>query len=67
MHSKEASPLKAAYVAAKHGLIGLATVWQEGAAHGGRANVIGHGFVRTPLVGKQMYEQPGELGIQSRK
>ena len=41
VHSKEASPLKAAYVTAKHGLLGLARVIsKEGAAHGVRANVI---------------------------
>jgi 3-hydroxybutyrate dehydrogenase len=55
VHSKEASPLKAPYVAAKHGLIGLAkVVAKEGAAHGVRANVVCPGFVRTPLVEKQI-------------
>ena len=45
VHSKEASPLKAPYVTAKHGLIGLAkVVAKEGAAHGVRANVICPGF-----------------------
>ena len=64
VHSKEASPLKAAYVTAKHGLIGLAkTVAKEGAAHGIRANVICPGFVRTPLVEKQIPEQAKDLGI----
>ncbi len=54
VHSKEASPLKAPYVTAEHGLVGLAkVVAKEGAAHGVRANVIGPGFVRTPLVEKQ--------------
>jgi 3-hydroxybutyrate dehydrogenase len=63
-HSKEASPLKAPYVTAKHGLIGLAkVVAKEGAAHGVRANVICPGFVRTPLVDKQIPEQAKELGI----
>ena len=58
VHSKEASPLKAPYVTAKHGLIGLAkVVAKEGAAHGVRANVICPGFVRTPLVEKQIPEQ----------
>ena len=51
VHSKEASLLKAPYVTAKHGLIGLAkVVAKEGAKHGVRANVICPGFVRTPLV-----------------
>ena len=64
VHSKEASVLKAPYVTAKHGLIGLAkTVAKEGAAHGVRANVVCPGFVRTPLVEKQIPEQAKTLGI----
>ena len=64
VHSKEASVLKAPYVTAKHGLIGLAkVVAKEGAAHGVRANVICPGFVRTPLVDKQIPEQSKALGI----
>ncbi len=64
VHSKEASPLKSAYVTAKHGLLGLArVVAKEGAAHGVRANVICPGFVRTPLVDKQIPEQAKELCI----
>jgi len=64
VHSKEASVLKAPYVTAKHGLIGLAkVVAKEGAGHGVRANVICPGFVRTPLVDKQIPEQARELGI----
>ena len=64
VHSKEASPLKSAYVTAKHGLLGLCRVIaKEGAAHGVRANVICPGFVRTPLVDKQIPEQAKELGI----
>ena len=64
VHSKEASPLKAPYVTAKHGLIGLAkVVAKEGAEHGVRANVICPGFVRTPLVDKQIPEQARALGI----
>jgi len=64
VHSKEASLLKAPYVTAKHGLIGLAkVVAKEGAKHGVRANVICPGFVRTPLVEKQIPEQARELGI----
>ena len=54
-HSKLASPLKAPYVSAKHGILGLArTVAKEGAAHGVRSNVICPGFVRTPLVERQI-------------
>ncbi len=64
VHSKEASVLKAPYVTAKHGLIGLAkVVAKEGAKHGVRANVICPGFVRTPLVDKQIPEQAKALGI----
>ncbi|MCA0200212.1 MAG: 3-hydroxybutyrate dehydrogenase [Proteobacteria bacterium] len=64
VHSKEASPLKAPYVTAKHGLMGLAkVVAKEGAAHGVRANVVCPGFVRTPLVDKQIPEQAKTLGI----
>jgi 3-hydroxybutyrate dehydrogenase len=64
VHSHEASKLKAPYVAAKHALLGLAkTVAKEGAEHGVRANVICPGFVRTPLVDKQIPEQAKELNI----
>lgn len=64
VHSKEASPLKAPYVTAKHGLIGLSkVVAKEGAKHGVRANVVCPGFVRTPLVEKQIPEQARALGI----
>jgi 3-hydroxybutyrate dehydrogenase len=64
VHSKEASALKAPYVTAKHGLIGLAkVVAKEGAKHGVRANIICPGFVRTPLVDKQIPEQAKALGI----
>jgi 3-hydroxybutyrate dehydrogenase len=68
VHSKEASVLKAPYVTAKHGLIGLAKVIaKEGAKHGVRANVICPGFVRTPLVDKQIPEQAHELGISEQE
>ena len=64
VHSHEASPLKAPYVAAKHGLIGLAkVVAKEGAKHNIRSNVICPGFVRTPLVEKQIPEQAAKFGI----
>jgi len=64
VHSKEASLLKAPYVTAKHGLIGLAKVIaKEGGPHGVRANVICPGFVRTPLVERQIPEQARALGI----
>jgi 3-hydroxybutyrate dehydrogenase len=68
VHSKEASVLKAPYVTAKHGLLGLAkVVAKEGAKHGVRANVICPGFVRTPLVDKQIPEQAKELGISEQE
>jgi 3-hydroxybutyrate dehydrogenase len=68
VHSHEASPLKSAYVTAKHGLLGLArTMAKEGAKHGVRANVICPGFVRTPLVDKQIPEQAKALGISEER
>ena len=64
VHSKEASVLKSAYVTAKHGLIGLCkTVAKEGGEYGVRANVICPGFVRTPLVEKQIPQQAKALNI----
>lgn len=64
VHSHLASPLKAAYVTAKHGLLGLArAVAKEGAKDNIRSNVICPGFVRTPLVDKQIPEQAKTLGI----
>jgi NAD(P)-dependent dehydrogenase (short-subunit alcohol dehydrogenase family) len=64
VHSKEASVLKAPYVTAKHSLEGLTKVIaKEGAAHGVRANLSCPGFVRTPLVDKQIPEQAQALGI----
>jgi len=68
VHSKEASPLKAPYVTAKHGLMGLARVLaKEGAPHGVRSNVICPGFVKTPLVEKQIPEQAKTLGISQEE
>ncbi|MFS8979866.1 3-hydroxybutyrate dehydrogenase [Cupriavidus necator] len=64
VHSHEASPLKCAYVTAKHGLLGLArVVAKEGGERNVRSHVICPGFVRTPLVDKQIPEQARELGI----
>ena len=64
VHSHEASKLKSAYVTAKHGLLGLArVVAKEGGPHGVSANVVCPGFVRTPLVEKQIPEQAAELHI----
>jgi 3-hydroxybutyrate dehydrogenase len=68
VHSKEASVLKGPYVTAKHGLMGLAKVGaKEGAAHGVRANVICPGFVRAPLVDKQIPEQAKKLGLSEQE
>jgi 3-hydroxybutyrate dehydrogenase len=64
VHSHEASRLKSAYVAAKHGILGLArVVAKEGGPKGVRANVVCPGFVRTPLVNKQIPEQAAALKI----
>ncbi|WP_424194146.1 3-hydroxybutyrate dehydrogenase [Ampullimonas aquatilis] len=68
VHSHEASPLKAPYVTAKHGLIGLSKVLaKEGAKHNVRSHVVCPGFVRTPLVDKQIPEQAKELGISEEE
>src|SRR5271157_5529235 len=68
VHSKEASKLKAPYVTAKHGLVGLArVVAKEGAQYGVHANVVCPGFVRTPLVDKQIPEQAKALGISEQE
>lgn len=68
VHSHRASPLKAPYVTAKHGLLGLARVLaKEGAKHGVRSHVVCPGFVRTPLVDKQIPEQARELGISEEE
>ncbi len=68
VHSHEASKLKAAYVTAKHGLLGLArVVAKEGGPHGVSANVVCPGFVRTPMVDKQIPEQAAELHITEQE
>jgi 3-hydroxybutyrate dehydrogenase len=64
VHSKEASVQKGPYVVAKHGLLGLCrVVAKEGAPHRIRANAICPGFVRTPLVERQIPQLAKELGI----
>ena len=64
IHSHIASPNKSAYVAAKHGITGLAkAVAKEGAKYGIKSNVICPGFVRTPLVEKQIPELAQQFGI----
>ncbi|MBW0451131.1 3-hydroxybutyrate dehydrogenase [bacterium M00.F.Ca.ET.228.01.1.1] len=68
VHSHEASPLKSAYVTAKHALLGLARVLaKEGAKHNVRSHVVCPGFVRTPLVDKQIPEQAKELNISEEE
>ncbi|MCC2624771.1 MAG: short-chain dehydrogenase [Burkholderiales bacterium] len=64
VHSFEASKNKAAYVTAKHGLLGFVrAIAKEGAEHNISSNLIGPGFVKTPLVEKQIPEQAKTLGI----
>jgi 3-hydroxybutyrate dehydrogenase len=58
VHGLVASPFKAAYVSAKHGLIGLVkTLALEGANDGIRATAVCPGYVRTPLVEQQISDQ----------
>ena len=67
VHSKEASVRKGPYTVAKHGLLGLCRVIaKEGAPHGVRANVICPGFVRTPMVEKQIPELAATMGISEQ-
>lgn len=68
VHSVEASALKAPYVTAKHGILGLArAVAKEGAKYGIWSNVIAPGFVKTPLVERQIPEQARDLGISEEE
>jgi 3-hydroxybutyrate dehydrogenase len=63
-HGLVASPFKAAYVAAKHGIIGLTkTLALEGAEHGITVNAICPGYVLTPLVEKQIPDTAKARGI----
>ncbi|MFF1418649.1 3-hydroxybutyrate dehydrogenase [Streptomyces sp. NPDC058280] len=58
VHGLRASPYKSAYVSAKHGLEGLSkTAALEGAPHGVTSNCVNPGYVRTPLVEKQISDQ----------
>jgi 3-hydroxybutyrate dehydrogenase len=64
VHGLRASPYKAAYVAAKHGLEGLSKVAAlEGGAHGVTSNCIDPGYVRSPLVERQIADQARVHGI----
>lgn len=68
VHSHEASLYKAPYVTAKHGLLGLCRVLaKEGAKHNVRSHTICPGFVKTPLVEKQIPEQAKEKGISEEE
>ncbi len=63
-HGRRASPFKVAYVTAKHGLEGLSKVIAlEGAEHGVTSNCINPGYVRTPLVEKQIADQAVAHGL----
>jgi 3-hydroxybutyrate dehydrogenase len=58
VHGLVASPFKAGYVSAKHGVMGLVkTLALEGAEHGITATAVCPGFVRTPLVEAQIADQ----------
>ncbi|MFV0137540.1 3-hydroxybutyrate dehydrogenase [Streptomyces sp. HMX87] len=64
VHGLRASAYKSAYVSAKHGLEGLSkTAALEGAAHGVTSNCVNPGYVRTPLVEKQLADQSRAHGI----
>jgi 3-hydroxybutyrate dehydrogenase len=64
VHGLRASPYKAAYVTAKHGLEGLSKVIAlEGAAHGVTSNCVNPAYVRTPLVSQQVAAQAETHGI----
>jgi 3-hydroxybutyrate dehydrogenase len=64
VHGLVASPFKSAYVAAKHGLEGLSKVTAlEGGEHGVTSVCVNPGYVRTPLVEKQIAEQARVHGI----
>ncbi len=67
-HALVASPFKSAYVAAKHGVLGLTkTVALEAAQHGVTANAICPGYVLTPLVEKQIPETAKARGISEEE
>ncbi|AWT41541.1 MULTISPECIES: 3-hydroxybutyrate dehydrogenase [Streptomyces] len=64
VHGLRASAYKSAYVSAKHGLEGLSkTAALEGAPHGVTSNCVNPGYVRTPLVEKQLADQAQAHGI----
>ncbi|MEH6780178.1 MAG: 3-hydroxybutyrate dehydrogenase [Rhodoglobus sp.] len=64
VHGLRASPYKSAYVTAKHGLEGFSKVTAlEGGPHGVTSNCVNPGYVRTPLVEKQIVDQAKVHGI----
>jgi 3-hydroxybutyrate dehydrogenase len=64
VHGLVASPYKAAYISSKHGVVGLCrTLALEGAEHGITANAVCPGYVRTPLVEKQIADQARAHGL----
>jgi 3-hydroxybutyrate dehydrogenase len=68
VHGLRASAYKSAYVAAKHGLEGLSkTAALEGAAHGVTSNCVNPGYVRTPLVERQLADQARTHGIPEER
>ncbi|MBO1334329.1 3-hydroxybutyrate dehydrogenase [Streptomyces sp. VRA16 Mangrove soil] len=68
VHGLRASAFKSAYVTAKHGLEGLSkTVALEGAAHGVTSNCVNPGYVRTPLVERQIADQAAAHGIPEER
>lgn len=68
IHGLVASPFKSAYVAAKHGLIGLTrTAALEGGADGITVNALCPGYVQTPLVEQQIADQAQALGIPEER
>jgi 3-hydroxybutyrate dehydrogenase len=68
VHGLVASPYKAAYVAAKHGVLGLVkTLALEGAEHGISATAVCPGYVRTPLVENQLADQAKARGIPEER
>ncbi|MGH3738142.1 MAG: 3-hydroxybutyrate dehydrogenase [Micromonosporaceae bacterium] len=67
VHGLRASAYKSAYVAAKHGLEGLSKVAAlEGGPHGVTSNCVNPGYVRTPLVERQIAAQAATHGIAER-
>jgi 3-hydroxybutyrate dehydrogenase len=68
VHGLVASPFKAGYVAAKHGVLGLVkTLALEGAGDGIRASAVCPGYVRTPLVERQIADQARAHGVPAER